>query len=171
MACSLRPRTAALAFALAALFLLVVTQHESATLPYVRQHQTDAISSLDTVSEFEPSINPAFPGLSRELIFALGRQAASHAKAWPAQAAACPPQVHDVLVSQDMIRDNREFWESFSGRDVLDTRETLARHLNSLREPDLVRGRGRGIVLTAGNKARTHPYHMCGLLLRLLCFL
>jgi hypothetical protein len=145
----LRPRLLLLVFACSLFLLVLLARHYSTDILPKRRY-----SAVVNTLEWEPTYNKAFPGLSRELIFALGRQVASHEKAWPVQAAACPPAVHDVLVNPDLIRDNREFWESLTGQDILGIRVNLARHLNALNESDLVRGTGRGIVLTAGNKVR-----------------
>ncbi|ORX39591.1 mannosyltransferase putative-domain-containing protein [Kockovaella imperatae] len=71
----------------------------------------------------------------------------------------CPADISDKLVNQDQLRGESDFWTALSTNDIVQRRVEIVRELEEkvLKGVSVVfdgvsTGRGRGIVLTAGNR-------------------
>ncbi|KAL1406138.1 hypothetical protein Q8F55_007821 [Vanrija albida] len=101
------------------------------------------------------------PALASRLHDFLLRPLEGAAAAEPANHAACPLPVVDLLTNPDQLEGNREWWANVSAEDIAAHRAGLVKWLADKAKAGVEivggpqTGSGRGIVITAGNKDTT----------------
>lgn len=138
----------------------LVDKADETTVPVFRPPATEHKAYIAD-DELPPTLSedPSLAGLSERLLDFLRRPIQTHDEAKESMRVHCPLEISDKVVNPDQYNGDSEFWKNEVSKDVIvERRLGLVRWLSEKVEQgekvvwEEGLGKGRGIVMTAGNK-------------------